>query len=229
MWRPLGSSPGGSGWDCLCGLWREQLAWLPRLLSSVSLTSTLVFLEYLVNKSLAQKFSLLDQFLGNPCNRGWNLRSPGSRSSSANQASHHEEQPFWWKHVSLCGDKLCFLAWVNPATVFSCCNKGRFRDKYEIIILKEINPEYSLEGLMLKLRLQYFGHLMRRANSLEKDPDAGKDWGQGEKGVTEDGVGWHQDSMDVSLRKLWEIMKDRGVVWHDAVHGAAKSRTWLTN
>ena len=56
----------------------------------------------------------------------------------------------------------------------------------------EINPDYSLEGLMLKLKLQYFGHLMQRADSLEKNPDAGKDRGQEEKGTTEDKmVGWH--------------------------------------
>ena len=59
-------------------------------------------------------------------------------------------------------------------------------------ILKEINPEYSLEGLMLKLKFHYLGHLMQRADSLGKEPYARKDWGQGEKGVTEDGmVGWH--------------------------------------
>ena len=59
-------------------------------------------------------------------------------------------------------------------------------------ILKEISPEYSLEGLMLKLKLQYFGHLMQKADSLEKDPDAGKDGRQEEKGVTEDEMaGWH--------------------------------------
>ena len=59
-------------------------------------------------------------------------------------------------------------------------------------ILKEISPGCSLEGLMLKLKLQYFGHLMRRADSLEKDPDAGRDWGQEEKGTTEDEMaGWH--------------------------------------
>ena len=59
------------------------------------------------------------------------------------------------------------------------------------IILKEINPGCSLEGLTLKLKLQYFGHLMRRADSLEKT-DAGKDWGQEEKGMTEDEMaGWH--------------------------------------
>ena len=59
-------------------------------------------------------------------------------------------------------------------------------------ILKEISPEYFLEGLMLKLKLQYFGHLIRRADSLEKNPNAGKDWGQEEKEVTENEmVGWH--------------------------------------
>ena len=59
-------------------------------------------------------------------------------------------------------------------------------------ILMEINPEHSLEWLMLKLKLQYFGHLMRRADSLKKDPDAGKDWGLEEKGATEDEkIGWH--------------------------------------
>ena len=58
--------------------------------------------------------------------------------------------------------------------------------------LKKINPEYSLVGLMLKLKLQYFGHLMQRAALLEKDPDAGKDWRQEEKGMTEDEmIGWH--------------------------------------
>ena len=59
-------------------------------------------------------------------------------------------------------------------------------------ILKEISPEYSLEGLKLNLKLQYFGHLIQRTDSLEKDPDAGRDWGQEEKGMTEDEmVEWH--------------------------------------
>ena len=59
-------------------------------------------------------------------------------------------------------------------------------------ILKEISPGCSLEGIMLKLKLQYFGHLMRRVDSLEKDSDAGRDWGQEEKGTTEDEMaGWH--------------------------------------
>ena len=72
-------------------------------------------------------------------------------------------------------------------------------------ILKETSPECSLEGLMLRLKLQYFGHLMRRVDSLEKT-DAGRVWGQEEKGTTEDEMaGWHHDSMDVSLSELREL------------------------
>ena len=63
---------------------------------------------------------------------------------------------------------------------------------YTLILLKEISPGISLEGMMLKLKLQYFGHLMRRADSLEKNSDAGRDWRQEEKGTTEDEMaGWH--------------------------------------
>ena len=92
-------------------------------------------------------------------------------------------------------------------------------------ILKKINPEYSLEGLMMKLKLQYFGHLMQRANSLERTLMLGKIESKRRGAAEDEMVRWHHR---LNGHELEQTLGDSGEAWHAVVHGVAKSRTRLS-
>ena len=114
------------------------------------------------------------------------------------------------------------LAFISLTRMYYQCRSNQS-------ILKETNPEYSLEGLILKLKLQYFGHLMRRTNSVEKTLMLGKTEGRRRRGQLRiRRLGSITVLMNFSLSKLWERVKDRGA-WHAAVLGVAKNRTRLSD
>ena len=130
------------------------------------------------------------------------------------------------------------LGWFFPHTSrnrgicaqeFCTGKKTQPQEQQNESILKEINPEYSLEGLILKMKLQYFGHLIWRANSLKKTQMLGKIEGRRKRGWQMmrrlDGI---TDATDMNLGKLQEMMKDREA-WRAVVHGVAKNLTWLGN
>ena len=120
--------------------------------------------------------------------------------------------------------------WCLQIVVLEKTLESPLTARYNQSILKEISPEYSLEGLMLKLKLQYFWLPDVKNWLIRKDPDAGKDWRQKERGMTEDEmVGWHHWLSGCEFEQAQgKVVKDKEA-WYTGVHGMAKSWKWLSN
>ena len=159
------------------------------------------------------------------CSGGW----PGSSSRYSSQA-HTSAFSGWPRKIS------CHLSLREPESLTASAGDPLHVDlrvpwtarSSQQLVLKEISLEYSLEGLMLRLKLQYFGHLLRRAHSLEKTLMLGKIEGKRRKGQQR--MRWLDsitDSTDMNQGKLWETVEHRRT-WHTAVYGVAESQTWVS-